>query len=119
VLGNDLNMVVALAVLVPELGQISGAQAAALLGVMPYSDDSGQRHGKRQISGGREDACRALSMATLTATCRGSGVLASFYARLIAAGRPPKVALIACMCKLIVRLNAMFAHNQTWSDQPT
>ena len=45
-------------------------------------------------------------------------MLASFYARLIAAGRPPKVVLIACMCKLIVRLNAMFAHNQTWSDQP-
>jgi transposase len=75
VLGNDLNMVVALAVLVPELGQISGAQAAALLGVMPYSDDSGQRHGKRQISGGREDACRALSMATLTAACRRAGQL--------------------------------------------
>ncbi len=110
---------VALAVLVPELGQISGAQAAALLGVAPYSDDSGQRHGKRQISGGREDARRALYMATLTAACRGSGVLARFYARLIAAGRPPKVALIACTCKLIVRLNAMFAHTQTWSDQPT
>jgi transposase len=55
-------------------------------------------------------------MATLTAACRGSGVLASFYTRLIAAGKP--VALIACMRKLIVRLNAMLAHNQTWSDQP-
>jgi transposase len=111
--------VTALAVLVPELGQISGAQAAALLGVAPYPDDSGQRHGKRQISGGRDDARRALYMATLTAACRGSGVLARFYARLIAAGKPPKVALIACMRKLIVRLNAMLAHNQTWSDQPT
>jgi transposase len=111
--------VTALAVLVPELGQISGAQAAALLGVAPYPDDSGQRHGKRQISGGREDARRALYMATLTAACRGSGVLARFYARLIAVGKPPKVALIACMRKLIVRLNAMLAHNQTWSDQPT
>jgi transposase len=111
---------VALAALLPELGRISGAQAAALLGVAPYPDDSSQRHGKRQISGGREDARRALYMAALAAaTGRRPGVLASFYTRLIAAGKPPKVALTACMRKLIVRLNAMLAHNQTWSDQPT
>lgn len=111
---------ITLAALIPELGRISGAQAAALLGVAPYPDDSSQRHGQRRISGGREDARRALYMAALAAaTGRSRGVLASFYARLIAAGKPPKVALIACMRKLIVRLNAMLAHHQTWSDQPT
>jgi hypothetical protein len=100
VLGNELNMVVALAVLVPELG-LSRGTGCRLVRRHAIPDDSGQRHGKHQISGGREDACCALSMATLTAACRGSGVLASFYAR------------------MIVRLNAMFAYNQTWSDQPT
>ncbi|MBK1839066.1 IS110 family transposase [Azospirillum sp. YIM B02556] len=108
-----------LAVLVPELGQLSGGQAAALLGVAPYPDDSGQRHGARRIAGGREDARRALYMAALTAATgrRKGGVLASFYDHLIGRGKPPKVALTACMRKLIVRLNAMLAHGGTWSEQ--
>jgi len=106
-----------LAVLVPELGRLSGAQAAALLGVAPYPDDSGQRHGPRKIAGGRDEARRALYMAALAAaTGRRTGVLASFYRRLIGRGKPPKVALTACMRKLIVRLNAMLARNQTWSE---
>jgi transposase len=110
---------VTLAAWVPELGQLSGTQAAALLGVAPYPDDSGQHHGVRHIAGGREDARCALYMAALAAaTGRAKGVLATFYARLIARGKPPKVALTACMRKLIVRLNAMLAHNQVWSDQP-
>ena len=67
-----------------------------------------------------EEARCALYMAALAgATGRAKGVLAAFYARLIAKGKPPKVALTACMRKLIVRLNAMLAHNQSWSDQPT
>lgn len=107
-----------LAVLVPELGRLSGGQAAALLGVAPYPDDSGQRLGARRIAGGREDARRALYMAALAAaTGRRQGVLAGFYARLIGRGKPPKLALTACMRKLIVRLNAMLAHGQTWSEK--
>lgn len=107
-----------LAVLVPELGHLTGAQAAALLGVAPYPDDSGQRHGARKIAGGRADARRALYMAALTAASgRHKGVLADFYAQLIGRGKPPKLALTACMRKLIVRLNAMLAHNQTWSEK--
>lgn len=111
---------VSLAVLMPELGRISGAQAAALLGVAPYCHDSGRHRGERHIAGGRAEARQGVYMAVLSAACRQSGgVLAGFYARLIAKGKPPKVALTACMRKLIVRLNAMLAHDQTWSDQPT
>lgn len=107
-----------LAVLVPELGRLSRGQAAALLGVAPYPDDSGQRRGTRRIAGGRDEARRALYMATLAAaTGRRRGVLAEFYARLVGRGKPAKLALIACMRKLIVRLNAMLAHGQTWSEQ--
>lgn len=111
---------VAVATLLPELGLISGRQAAALLGVAPYPDDSGQRHGKRRIAGGRSDVRRVLYMAALQATTgRSKGVLARFYSQLVARGKPPKVALTACMRKLIVRLNAMLAHNQPWKEAPT
>jgi len=109
---------VTLAVLVPELGRLSGGQAAALLGVAPYPDDSGHRHGVRRIAGGRDDARRALYMAALSAaTGRRKGVLAAFYASLTGRGKPPKLALTACMRKLIVRLNAMLAHGQTWNEE--
>ena len=107
-----------LAVLMPELGRISGSQAAALLGVAPYPNDSGQHRGARHIAGGRESARRAVYMAVLSgAVRRRKGLMAAFYDRLIARGKPPKVALTACMRKLIVRLNAMLAHGQTWSEE--
>jgi len=110
---------VALSALLPELGRVSGRQAAALLGVAPYPDDSGQRHGQRRIAGGRADARRAVYMAALKAATQTKGVLAAFYAHLIARGKPHKVALTACMRKLIVRLNAMLACDQTWREQPS
>ncbi|MCW2238383.1 transposase [Azospirillum canadense] len=106
-----------LAVRLPELGALSGAKIAALVGVAPYAADSGEHHGERHIAGGRTDVRRALYMATLTSAVRGRGVLARFYARLIACGKKPKVALVACMRKLLVRLNAMLAHHQTWHEQ--
>lgn len=108
----------ALAVLMPELGSISGRQASALVGVAPFDRDSGQFRGQRHIAGGRSDARRALYMAALVATTRAKGELAAFYAGLRKRGKPAKVALVACMRKLIVRLNAMLAKGKTWEASP-
>jgi transposase len=106
-----------LAALLPELGHLPGAKIAALVGVAPFDDDRGERHGRRRISGGRGDARRALYMAALGAT-RSKGVLGEFYRRLVGRGKPPKVALAACMRKLVVRLNAMLAAGAPWREEP-
>jgi transposase len=103
--------------LLPELGHVSGSKIAALVGVAPFDDDSGDRHGRRHIAGGRADARRALYMAALSAS-HTRGVHGAFYHRLIERGKPPKVALTACMRKLIVRLNAMIAAGTTWQEVP-
>lgn len=108
-----------LAARVPELGRISGAKIAALLGVAPFAHDSGKHAGRRVIAGGRADARRTLYMATLVAATRGTGCIHSFYAQLLARGKPPKVALVACMRKFIVRLNAMLAADKTWEEAPS
>jgi len=109
---------VVLAIRLPELGQTSAAKIAALLGVAPYDDESGEHHGVRHIEGGRAEARKALYMAVLAPATRGTGVLGRFYARLIARGKPSKVALTACMRKMIVRLNAMLATGQRWHEEP-
>ena len=88
----------------PELGQLNRRQAAALAGLSPYNRDSGQWAGKRSISGGRPEVRRALYMAALSAS-RSNHLLKPFYDRLIAAGKPAKVALTAVMRKLIVLMN--------------
>ena len=88
----------------PELGQLNRQQAAALAGLCPYNRDSGQWAGKRCISGGRAEVRRALYMAALSAS-RSNHLLKPFYDRLIAAGKPAKVALTAVMRKLIVLMN--------------
>jgi len=106
-----------LAAVLPELGHTTGAKIAALVGVAPFADDSGEHQGKRRIAGGRGDARRALYMAALCAT-RTKGVLGEFYRRLVERGKPPKVALTACMRKLVVRLNAMVAAKATWQEHP-
>ena len=97
----------------PELGVLSGKQIAALVGVAPFNRDSGQMRGRRMIQGGREQIRSLLYMAALSAT-RFNPVIASFYSRLIQAGKPAKVALTACMRKLLTILNAMVKHNTTW-----
>jgi transposase len=89
---------------IPELGQLNRRQAAALAGLCPYNRDSGQWAGKRCISGGRAEVRRALYMAALSAS-RSNHLLNPFYDRLIAAGKPGKVALTAVMRKLIVLMN--------------
>src|SRR6478672_841322 len=98
----------------PELGQVTNKVAAALLGVAPYDDDSGKRRGERQIKGGRRRMRNLFYMACLGAATRHNPVLKAFYRRLIANGKPPKVALVACMRKLIVILNIMIARRQKW-----
>jgi len=99
----------------PELGQVSNKIAAALLGVAPYDDDSGKRRGERQIKGGRRRVRNLFYMACLGAATRHNPVLKAFYRRLIAKGKQPKVALVACMRKLIVILNTMIARRQKWN----
>lgn len=98
----------------PELGQVSDNIAAALLGVAPYDDDSGQRRGNRHIKGGRRKVRNLFYMACLGAATQHNPVLKAFYGRLIAKGKEPKVALTACMRKLIVILNTMIARRQKW-----
>ncbi len=88
----------------PELGTLNRRQAAALAGLCPYNRDSGQWAGKRCISGGRAEVRRALYMAALSAS-RSNHLLKPLYDRLIAAGKPAKVALTAVMRKLIVLMN--------------
>lgn len=90
----------------PELGRLSRRQICALVGVAPYANDSGASRGRRRIAGGRFEVRRALYMATLTAV-RHNAPIRDFYERLLAAGKLKKVALIACMRKLVTHLNAI------------
>jgi transposase len=99
----------------PELGQIDNKAVAALLGTAPYDDDSGKRRGERHIRGGRRKVRNLFYMACLGAATRHNPVLATFYRRLIARGKEKKVALVACMRKLIVILNVMIARRQKWN----
>lgn len=97
----------------PELGTLPRKQIAALVGVAPLARDSGTLKGKRLVWGGRAPVRAALFMAALVGT-RCNPVIRVFYARLRAAGKPPKVALTACMRKLLTILNAMVRTNTTW-----
>lgn len=99
----------------PELGQLDRRRMAALVGVAPINRDSGARSGTRQIGGGRARLRAALYMAALVGV-RHNRRLAAFHARLIAAGKRPKVALVACMHKLLLILNAIIRTHQPWHD---
>ena len=105
-----------LVALLPELGQLKGKQIASLVGVAPLNRDSGRWKGKRRISGGRALVRRALYMATLVGV-RFNPVLKDFYQRLLGKGKLKKVALTACMRKLLVILNAMVKQGQSWQPQ--
>ena len=98
----------------PELGQAGDKAVTALLGVAPYDDDSGKRRGERHIKGGRRRVRNLFYMACLGAATRHNPVLKAFYQRLLAKGKKKKVALVACMRKLIVILNTMIARRQKW-----
>ena len=96
----------------PELGQISPGQIAALAGLAPVTRQSGKWRGKAAISGGRKPARDALYMAATTCVFRSKSRFATFYQTLRARGKPHKVALIATMRKMLTTLNAMIQNQQ-------
>lgn len=100
---------------VPELGKLNRREISALVGVAPLNRDSGAMRGKRTIFGGRATVRRALYMATLVAV-RYNPVMRVFYERLVNAGKPKKVALVAGMRKLLTILNAMVKNHKSWDD---
>lgn len=102
--------------MLPELGKLNRQQVAALVGVAPVNKDSGRKQGKRRVYGGRADVRSVLYMAALAAK-RCNPVIKKFYERLVKQGKEKKVALTACMRKLIVILNAMMRTNQPWRTQ--
>jgi transposase len=104
--GVGPNSATALLAALPELGSLSKNQAASLAGLAPFNRDSGLFRGQRHIHGGRLPARSALYMAALVAS-RHNPVIATFYRRLRSAGKPPKLALTACMRKLLIHLNSL------------
>jgi transposase len=112
--GSGLPTAVAILVRMPEIGQITRERAAALSGLAPYDDDSGDRRGARHIEGGRERLRRALYTAALPASFRWNPQLMALYKRLIAAGKTHKCALVACARKLLVIINAVVARGTPW-----
>lgn len=100
----------------PELGKLDRRRIAALVGVAPLNRDSGQMRGQRSIWGGRADVRRTLYMATLTAV-RHNPVLKAHYEHLLAAGKRKKVALVACMRKLLTVINAIAKHGSKWDPE--
>ena len=99
----------------PELGTVTGKQIAALTGVAPLNRDSGTLRGRRTVWGARAPVRATLYMGALVAT-RFNPVIKAFYHRLLAAGKAKKVALVACMRKLLVILNAMLKHRTQWQQ---
>ena len=100
---------------VPELGQLNRKEIAKLVGVAPLANDSGKSRGRRQISGGRSHVRSVLFMATLSAL-RSNPTISAYYNRLVAKGKPRKVAVVACMRKLLITLNAMMRSGQEWAS---
>ena len=97
----------------PELGTINGKKISALVGVAPFNCDSGKFKGRRRIWGGREHIRSILYMGTVAAV-RWNPIIRSFFLRLVKAGKSKKLALTACMRKLLVMLNAIIASNKPW-----
>lgn len=101
----------------PELGALNRKQIAALVGVAPFNRDSGQLRGRRMVWGGRKQVRPSLYMATIAA-CRANPVIRAFYQRLVQAGKRKKVAITACMRKLLTILNAVLKYQQPWAYAP-
>ena len=99
----------------PELGALNRREIAALVGVAPFNRDSGTLRGTRTVWGGRARVRAALYMGALVAS-RHNPVIRDFYQRLVASGKPKKMALVACMRKLLVILNSILRHGSPWRD---
>jgi transposase len=104
--------------LVPELGRLGRKQVAALVGVAPMNQDSGAHRGRRRIWGGRAHVRAVLYMSALVAA-RYNPTIRAFHQRLVAAGKLPKVAIVACMHKLLSILNAMIRSKSPWAPEAT
>ena len=113
VTGVGSGTALSLTAYLPELGRLNRKEIASLGGLAPFNRDSGQRRGSRHIEGGRRQVRQALYMATLAAS-RFNPVIRASYQRLLAKGKAKKVALVACMRKLLTILNAMLKKQQPW-----
>jgi transposase len=102
----------------PELGSLSREEAASLAGLAPYDDDSADRRGQRHIAGGRHRLRRAIYAAALPAAFHWNQALIALYKRLVARGKPHKLALVACARKLLVYANTVLARGTPWLEQP-
>ena len=111
--GDQLSLT--LLAYLPELGTLDRRQIAALVGVAPFNRDSGTLRGRRTVWGGRSRVRAVLYMGALVGS-RHNPVIRDFYQKLLAAGKPKKVALVACMRKLLVILNAILKHRSPWGD---
>jgi transposase len=112
--GVGQQTLLSLCALLPELGMLPRKPIAALVGIAPFNCDSGTLRGKRHCYGGRAAVRSALYMATIS-TIRCNPVIKPFYQRLLKAGKPKKVAIVACMRKLLTILNAMVRDRQPWN----
>lgn len=117
--GIGLKTATAILVRMPEIGRVSREQAAALAGLAPYDDDSGDQVGVRHIDGGRERLRKSLYTAALAAAFHWNPQLNTVYRRLIAAGKPHKVALVACARKLLIYANTVVERGTPWTERPT
>ena len=116
--GTGLVTAVGILVRMPEIGQLTREQAAALAGLAPYDDDSGDQVGARHIDGGRERLRRSLYLAALPASFRWNPQLIALYQRLRAAGKEHKRALVACARKLLIFVNTVVARGTPWQGEP-
>jgi transposase len=98
----------------PELGTLTHKRLCALVGVAPFNRDSGRMRGKREVWGGRARVRSALYISAMVASRYNPLILPEFYERLVEAGKPKKVALVACMSKLLVILNAVMRNRRPW-----
>jgi len=116
--GIGKRTALALIIRMPELGQVSREEAAALAGLAPFDDDSGKHKGQRHIAGGRGRLRRSLYAAALPAAFRWNKGLVELYARLIARGKAHNAILIACARKLLIYANTVVQRGTPWIDSP-
>jgi transposase len=114
--GLGIRTALAIAVRMPEIGRVTREQAAALVGLAPFDHDSGDRVGVRHIEGGRERLRKALYTAALPAVFLWNHQLKLMYRRLIAAGKPHKLALVACARKLLIYANTVVERGTSWTS---
>ena len=119
VAGVGLKTALAILLRMPEIGRASRQEVAALAGLAPYDQDSGEHEGDRHIEGGRARLRKALYAAALPAAFRWNDALGAFYRRLIAKGKPHKAALVACARKLLVQVNAVVTRRTPWTPHPS